>query len=173
MNNCVAKKKTFVAAIFNNVSTLIGDTLKPILEKWTSTKLHLVSTFGPRRYLRGSTVDTHVDKPDNRVIGAIINIGQDVEQDWMLRIVDNFGIIRDISMRPGDVVLYESAKVPHGRPSPLQGVFYDNMLAHFVPQDWNYKFTRSNMVQEIYEDYKIRTFELHAKRSSFCSSPIL
>ena len=77
----------------------------------------------------------------------------------MLRIIDNFGIIRDITMKAGDVVLYESAKVPHGRPSPLQGVFYDNMLAHFVPQDWNYKFTRSNKVQEIYKDYKLIKFE--------------
>ena len=70
-------------------------------------------------------------------------------------------------MKPGDILLYESAKVPHGRPSPLKGMFYDNMLAHYVPQDWNYKFTRSNNVQEIFNDYKLIKFEHLAKRSSF------
>ena len=172
LNNCIGKRRTYVAPIFNNISQLIANILKPMLEKWTNTELSLVSTFGPRRYLRGSTVDTHVDKPDNRVIGAILNVGQGVQEDWILRIVDNIGIVRNLSMKPGDTVFYESAKVPHGRPSPLKGDFYDNILAHFVPKHWNYEYTKTHNVQDIYKDYKITKLRPSAKGFDFCSVPI-
>ena len=33
------------------------------------------------------------------------------------------------------MVLYESAKVPHGRQFPLEGEYYDNMLVHFHLMD--------------------------------------
>ena len=35
------------------------------------------------------------------------------------------------------MVLYESAKVPHGRQFPLEGEYYDNMLVHFHLMDRN------------------------------------
>ena len=38
-------------------------------------------------------------------------------------------------LEPGEMVLYESAKLPHGRQIPFQGEFYDNLFAHFYPED--------------------------------------
>jgi prolyl 4-hydroxylase len=36
-------------------------------------------------------------------------------------------------MAPGDMVLYESHSVIHGRPFPLNGKFYANVFVHFEP----------------------------------------
>ncbi len=33
------------------------------------------------------------------------------------------------------MLLYESAKCPHGRPDPLVGEYYDNLFVHFIPKD--------------------------------------
>jgi hypothetical protein len=37
------------------------------------------------------------------------------------------------------MLLYESAKVPHGRQFPLNGDFYDNLFIHFQPEDQKLK----------------------------------
>ena len=42
-----------------------------------------------------------------------------------------------VYLKPGEMVLYESAKVPHGRQFPLEGEYYDNMLVHFHLMDRN------------------------------------
>ena len=38
-----------------------------------------------------------------------------------------------IYLKPGEMLLYESAKVPHGRQFPLEGDYYDNLFVHFRP----------------------------------------
>ena len=38
-------------------------------------------------------------------------------------------------LKPGEMLLYESAKMPHGRQFPLEGDFYDNLFAHFQLMD--------------------------------------
>ncbi len=37
----------------------------------------------------------------------------------------------------GEMVLYESAKVPHGRQYPFNGTFFDNIFVHFR-SEWNF-----------------------------------
>ena len=39
----------------------------------------------------------------------------------------------NVTMEPGDLVLYESHSVIHGRPFRLQGKFYANVFVHFEP----------------------------------------
>lgn len=36
-------------------------------------------------------------------------------------------------MAPGDMVLYESHSVIHGRPFPLKGKYFANVFVHFEP----------------------------------------
>lgn len=36
-------------------------------------------------------------------------------------------------MKPGDLVLYESHSIIHGRPFPLKGRFFANIFIHFEP----------------------------------------
>ena len=44
---------------------------------------------------------------------------------------DNEDQKKKIILKPGEMLLYESAKVPHGRQFPLEGEYYDNILVHF------------------------------------------
>ena len=58
---------------------------------------------------------------------------QEVDQPWPLTLVDLKGRKRKIFLDSGDMLLYESAKVPHGRQFPFSGTFYDNLFVHFYP----------------------------------------
>ena len=56
---------------------------------------------------------------------------QSVEKDWPLYILDNEGEQHMVMMEPGEMVWYESARLIHGRPQPLEGEYYDNAFIIF------------------------------------------
>ncbi len=58
----------------------------------------------------------HVDTVSTHVVSAIINVDQEVDEDWPLLIQDHQGNEHKLIMKPGEMVLYESAKLLHGRP---------------------------------------------------------
>jgi prolyl 4-hydroxylase len=70
-----------------------------------------------RKYTNGSILRMHVDTVNTHVVSTIINVDQDVEEDWLLVILDHEDNEHSVAMRPGDMLLYESAKLLHGRPS--------------------------------------------------------
>lgn len=51
-------------------------------------------------------------------------------------IYDHAGNDYNITMKPRDLVLYESATCVHGRPSTLNGKFYANMFVHYRPVEY-------------------------------------
>ncbi len=67
------------------------------------------------------------------VISAMINVAQDLEDDWPLELIGHDGIAVNVTMQPGDMVLYESHSVLHGRPYPLRGNHCANVFVHFEP----------------------------------------
>ena len=80
------------------------------------------SGYGIRCYNPGSFLLNHVDRTSTHVLSAIINVHQEgMLEDWPLEIYDHAGKMHRVSMEPGDIVLYESAKNTHGRPIPLNG----------------------------------------------------
>ena len=56
------------------------------------------------------------------VISIIMNLGQNVEEDWPLFVRDNMGEDHAVIMKPGDMVLYE-ARTIHARQIPLREGF--------------------------------------------------
>ena len=62
-----------------------------------------------------------------------MQIDQNVNEDWPLHVISHSGKSEIISLKPGEMLLYESAKIPHGRQQPLNGDFYDNLFVHFYP----------------------------------------
>ena len=40
--------------------------------------------------------------------------------------------VQKITLKPGEMLLYESAAAPHGRPYPLKGEYFDNLFVHFT-----------------------------------------
>jgi prolyl 4-hydroxylase len=104
-----------------------------ILEAWTKSSLVLTSIYGVRIYKEGTILAPHVDKLP-LVTSAIINIAQDVDEPWPLEVIDHLGVARNITMEPGEMILYEGHSVIHGRPYPLKGKFFANLFVHFEPR---------------------------------------
>ena len=92
--------------------------------------------YGIRRYREGTSLDVHRDKPKTHIISAILNIEQDVVEDWPLEIEDHGYRRHQIVMAPGDMLLYEGGRLPHGRPTPLVGESFCNIFVHFRPVDY-------------------------------------
>ena len=58
-----------------------------------------------------------------------------MDKNWPLLVIDNQGKRRRINLDPGEMLLYESARMPHGRQIPFEGEFYDNLFVHFYIRD--------------------------------------
>ncbi len=58
------------------------------------------------------------------VSSCIINVAQDTNEPWPIEVYDHQGRAHNVTMEPGDMVLYESHTVLHGRPFPMNGSFY-------------------------------------------------
>jgi len=67
------------------------------------------------------------------VSSCIINVAQDVDEDWPLEVYDRHDRAVNVTMQPGDLVLYESGSLVHGRTFPMKGRFYANIFIHFEP----------------------------------------
>ena len=55
-------------------------------------------------------------------------------QAWPLLLLDHAGERHSVVLSPGQMVLYEGARLNHGRMRPLAGQHYDNMFVHFKPR---------------------------------------
>ena len=61
----------------------------------------------------------------------MFQVDQKVDKPWPLTVISHLGEKKKIFLNPGEMLLYESAKMPHGRQFPLKGEYYDNLLVHF------------------------------------------
>jgi prolyl 4-hydroxylase len=50
-----------------------------------------------------------------------------------LEIEDHQGKKHQLILKPGEIILYESALLDHGRPSPLEGNKFVNVFCHYMP----------------------------------------
>ena len=94
--------------------TKIYNAAQRILEEWTGEALTPCSFYGIRIYKEGSVLAPHVDRLP-LVSSAIINVAQDVDEDWPIEVYAHDGKAYNITMQPGDMVLYESHSVIHGK----------------------------------------------------------
>jgi len=130
----------------------LSEELLEVMEGWYGDKLTLTSIYGVRKYTNESVLRMHVDTANTHVVSAIINVDQEVntpakqegglggdgdDEDWPLVILDHDGVEHRLVMRPGDLLLYESAKLLHGRPTPLRATSYSNIFIHYMPHDWD------------------------------------
>lgn len=116
----------------------ILDEMKPMLEAWCGQPLEPAWTYGVRIYREGGLLQRHVDRLETHVVSAVLLIDQEVDAPWPL-VVEGFdGSRREIVLEPGDAVLYEGAKLPHHRDTPLRGRFYAAVFVHYTPRWWRY-----------------------------------
>lgn len=142
--------------------------VQKVLEAWTQQPLILTSTYGIRVYGDGAILAPHVDRLP-LVTSAIINVAQDVDEPWVLEVVGHDGKATNITMEPGDMVLYESHSVIHGRPFPLKGKYYANLFVHFEPVGHSFRHMQSHpqtSPKEAYERALARQQERRAAKES-------
>ena len=141
--------------------------IKPMLEEWVGFELKLTSHYGLREYHSGSMLRNHIDRMDLLVISVTLSLfhlkGNETDIDidvnnyineidtwpqelkWPIESVDFNGNNIRYNHKPGTAVLYESAKLIHGRPYKLPSDYNGNDLVHigsfchFIPNDgsWN------------------------------------
>ncbi len=46
---------------------------------------------------------------------------QDVDEDWPIEMYDHDGVAHNITLSPGEMVLWESHSILHGRPFAMKG----------------------------------------------------
>jgi len=139
MNQHVAPAE--VAHLPSHMKDRLAEELKPILREWYGGDLFMTSIYGVRKYTNGSVLRMHVDTVGTHVVSAIINVDQSVEEDWKLLILDHEDNEHRVIMQPGDMLLYESAKLLHGRPETFKGSHYDNIFIHYKPYTgWDYNW---------------------------------
>lgn len=115
----------------------IHDSLRPMLEQWCGEPLLPTYVYGIREYRSNAILKLHRDRIDTHIISAIINVAQDVDEDWPLVIEDNYYRTHHVILKPGEVVFYEGARLKHGRPIPFNGRSFANIFCHFVPVNYN------------------------------------
>jgi len=106
--------------------------IQPMLSAWAGgVNLEPTAMYGVRAYTRGAWLKNHVDMRGTHIISAIVNIDQDVDEPWPLEIRDHAGQLHNITMVPGDIIMYEGATCEHGRQYPLNGRWLANTFIHF------------------------------------------
>jgi hypothetical protein len=139
MNQHVAP--SYVAHLPPDQKNMFSADMKPILEEWSNMNLTLTSIYGIRKYTNSAVLNMHVDTVTTHVVSAIVNVAQDVQEDWLLEILDHDGVPHEVAMEPGDMVFYESARLLHGRPKPMNGTSYSNIFIHYMPvEGWDYSW---------------------------------
>jgi predicted 2-oxoglutarate/Fe(II)-dependent dioxygenase YbiX len=116
----------------------VAEELRELHESWSGRALDHTATYGIRTYRSGQTLRRHCDRFRTHVISSIVHIDHDGEP-WPLVIEDHQGETHHIVLRPGEMLLYESATCPHARPEPFRGSFYASVFVHFRPvEGWEF-----------------------------------
>lgn len=89
----------------------------------------------------------HVDRHDTHLASAVIQIAQQVDEEggWPLEVVAANGATKEVYLQPGEMVLYEGARLFHGRPMRFHGDEFANVFTHFAPLDYKGLSSRSEL----------------------------
>lgn len=131
----------------------IWDAARESIEDWTGEDLSPTSLYGIRVYKEGAVLLPHVDRLP-LVASAMVNIAQDVDEDWPVEIYDHDGKAHNITLQPGDMMLFESHSVIHGRPFPLKGRHYSMLFIHFEPTGHSLRHNADAGIKDVELQYK-------------------
>ncbi len=107
--------------------------LKSLLEQWSNITLHPRYVYGIREYGPGAALIPHLDTFGTHIVSATLCIDHQVNTPWPMMVFDNYCRRHDVVLEPGEMLLYEGARLEHGRPTPLDGDFYSSVFVHYHP----------------------------------------
>jgi hypothetical protein len=114
--------------------------LLPLHEAWAGIPLIPSIAYGLRVYRNGSSLNMHVDRRETHIISSILHVDHDHEEGtrgWPIVIEDFQGNTNEIYLESGDMLLYESSKCFHGRPTKIDGSWYASLFLHYYPLNWD------------------------------------
>ena len=126
---------SYLIELSTELKNKIHSSLQEKLENWSKAKLIPTFVYGIREYKEGSVLVPHRDREKTHIISAIINVDQDLDEEWPLLIEDHYYRKHEVYLKPGEIVFYEGAKLLHGRPNEMQGTSYANIFVHFMPDE--------------------------------------
>jgi hypothetical protein len=91
---------------------------------------------------------------------------------WPIEVYGRDGKAHNVTMMPGDMVLYESHTTLHGRPTHLDGKFFANVFVHFEPVDENGQ-RKNGESRHLNAHPTSYVFELFFLFSFFCYNDII
>jgi len=137
---------------------VVIEEVRDVLQRWISkgtsssnsmmmtTPLIATSMYGIRVYPHGSILAPHVDRLP-LVLSAVINVAQGgMQDDWPLEVIGHDGVAVNLTLQPGEMIVYEGHSVIHGRPFPLNGSYYANLFLHFEPVGYTEEMERKMML---------------------------
>ena len=97
------------------VTEAIWEEVSSHLQAWIpqASSFTRSSLYGIRVYTSGSILAPHVDR-DPLISSAIINVDQRVTEPWPLEVYDHGGRAHNLTLEPGEIILYESHSILHG-----------------------------------------------------------
>lgn len=129
--------------------------LRPLVSEWSGIPeehLTMTSFYGIREYHPGHFLRNHIDRLDTHVLSLTLSIAKLDKQGeilpqhynpnqnrtaWPLEWVGYDGLNTRHEHPPGTTLLYESAKIIHGRPDrqPVDAGLHLGAFAHYAPSD--------------------------------------
>lgn len=97
----------------SDLKRALTESIQPILEAWTGQSLVFTSAYGVRIYKNDAVLSPHIDRLP-LVTSAIVNVAQDVDEPWPLEVIGHDGKATNITLKLGEMILYESQSVIHG-----------------------------------------------------------
>jgi len=124
---------------YPQVHDAVSAEMKEILEWWTDQHLHHTATYGVRIYQRESMLITHVDRMETHIASVVLQIDQKTDPGggWPLEVLKADGEVCEVYLQAGEMVLYEGARIRHGRPMRFRGDLFANTFVHFSPMTWH------------------------------------
>ncbi|KAL3801833.1 hypothetical protein HJC23_001229 [Cyclotella cryptica] len=115
-----------------HLRTIVWDETRPVLEQWAGVELSPSALYGIRVWSNHAVVPPHLDA-EPLVITAVINVAETLTNPWIMEMIGHDGRAYNVTLLPGEMLLYEGASVIHGRPFPMKGIFSSNVFVHFEP----------------------------------------
>lgn len=131
--NFIKTASSRLAELSDPIKAELHHYFRSICQAWIKDQYALVPTYvyGVRTYLHGAWLKEHRDRQATHHVSAIIQVDQQVNEDWPLFIENKDGEWDQVILKPGDYVLYESARMEHGRMLPFNGTSFSNCFVHF------------------------------------------
>ena len=143
----------------NDLKSRLSDMVQQAVEDWIGSDVLPCSMYGIRIYSNGAMIPPYVDQSP-LVLTAILNVDQQIDEEWPLEIVDHEGNELNILMNPGDMLIYEGQSIRHGRPYPMKGNYVANVYFHFVPSSASRAdFNEGNMLPKMNSNDLAKLYE--------------